>query len=148
MIGSLHFGMYGLDFNRPYIDPYFLPLDHLLLPEFLIIFDFSLTSIITSTFIHTRQFLALLLNLFRNTTQARLILSLKKVWEAFARLKEINMIWKTLQKVSEESGMSQESLRALKKKGILLEKIHWVKTPNGRILINTKSFEKWLLSSY
>jgi hypothetical protein len=58
------------------------------------------------------------------------------------------MIWKTLQKVSEESGMSQESLRALKKKGILLEKVHWIKSPNGRILINIQTFEQWLVNGH
>lgn len=56
------------------------------------------------------------------------------------------MNWKTIQKVSEETGMSEESLRALKKKGVLREKIHWVKAPNGRILINIPAFEKWMMA--
>ena len=56
------------------------------------------------------------------------------------------MNWKTIQKVSEETGMSEESLRALKKKGSLREKIHWVKSPNGRILINVPAFEKWMVT--
>nr|WP_102136245.1 MerR family transcriptional regulator [Marinobacterium profundum] len=56
------------------------------------------------------------------------------------------MNWKTIQKISEETGMSQESLRALKKKGVLREKIHWIKAPNGRVLINIQALEKWLLT--
>ncbi|OMH28121.1 hypothetical protein [Motiliproteus sp. MSK22-1] len=55
------------------------------------------------------------------------------------------MKWKTLEKVSEESGLSKESLRALKKKGQLREKIHWVKSPNGRILLNIEAVEAWLI---
>lgn len=55
------------------------------------------------------------------------------------------MHWKTLEKVSEESGLSKEALRALKKKGQLREKVHWVKAPNGRIFLNTKAIESWLL---
>jgi hypothetical protein len=56
------------------------------------------------------------------------------------------MNWKTIRKVSEETGMSEESLRALKKKGQLREKIHWIKSPNGRILLNIVALEKWLVS--
>lgn len=54
------------------------------------------------------------------------------------------MQWKTIDKVSDESGLSKESLRALKKKGVLRERIHWIKAPNGRILLNVAAFEKWL----
>ncbi len=56
------------------------------------------------------------------------------------------MNWKTIKKVSEESGMSLESLRALKKKGILRERVHWIKSPNGRVLINVQALEKWLVT--
>jgi hypothetical protein len=54
------------------------------------------------------------------------------------------MKWKTLDKVSEETGLSKESLRALKKKGQLQEKIHWSKAPNGRIFFNMVNLEKWI----
>lgn len=54
------------------------------------------------------------------------------------------MIWKTLDKFSQESGMTKESIRALKKKGEWREKIHWQKAPNGRIFINTVAVEKWI----
>jgi hypothetical protein len=55
------------------------------------------------------------------------------------------MNWITLEKVSEQSGLTKESLRALKKKGILREKIHWIKAPNGRIFLNVKAVENWVL---
>ncbi len=55
------------------------------------------------------------------------------------------MNWVTLEKISEQSGLTKESLRALKKKGILREKIHWIKAPNGRIFLNVKAVENWVL---
>lgn len=54
------------------------------------------------------------------------------------------MNWKTIEKISEESGLSKESIRALKKKGMLREQVHWIKSPNGRILLNVTAFENWL----
>lgn len=54
------------------------------------------------------------------------------------------MDWKTIDKISEETGLSAESLRALKKRGILREKIHWVKAPNGRIFLNLAAVENWI----
>jgi hypothetical protein len=57
------------------------------------------------------------------------------------------MKWLTLDKFSEQSGMTKESIRALKKKGIWREKIHWAKAANGRIFINVIGVEKWIESS-
>ncbi|RDE18970.1 hypothetical protein DV711_15285 [Motiliproteus coralliicola] len=54
------------------------------------------------------------------------------------------MKWKTIDKFSAESGMSKESIRALKKKGIWREKIHWIKAANGRIFINYLAVEAWI----
>lgn len=56
------------------------------------------------------------------------------------------MNWKTLNKVSEETGLTKEALRALKKKGKLREKLHWVKGPNGRIFFNIQQLEIWITS--
>ncbi len=53
------------------------------------------------------------------------------------------MKWQTLAKFSKESGISPESIRALKKKGSWRERIHWQKR-NGRIFINTVAVEKWI----
>lgn len=57
------------------------------------------------------------------------------------------MKWKTISKIAQDSGLSEESLRSLKKKGYLREKLHWKKAPNGRIFINTIEFEKWIEGS-
>jgi len=54
------------------------------------------------------------------------------------------MKWKTLDKFSEESGMTKEAIRALKKKGIWREKLHWVRAANGRIFINVGAVEQWI----
>lgn len=54
------------------------------------------------------------------------------------------MKWKTLDQFSKESGMTKESIRALKKKGIWREKIHWTKAANGRIFINLVAVEQWI----
>lgn len=54
------------------------------------------------------------------------------------------MRWQTIEKVSSEIGLSTESIRALKKRGIFREKIHWVKAPNGRIFINPDEVQKWI----
>ena len=54
------------------------------------------------------------------------------------------MKWILLDKFSESSGMSKESIRALKKKGQWREKLHWQKAPNGRIFINKVEVEKWI----
>lgn len=54
------------------------------------------------------------------------------------------MKWKTLDKFSEESGMTKEAIRALKKKGVWREKLHWTKAANGRIFINVIEVERWI----
>lgn len=54
------------------------------------------------------------------------------------------MKWKTLDQFSKDSGMTKESVRALKKKGQWREKLHWRKAPNGRIFINTVAVERWI----
>ena len=50
----------------------------------------------------------------------------------------------TIAKCSEAYGLSEEAIRALKKKGFWREDIHWVKAPNGRIFINIKSVDEWI----
>lgn len=54
------------------------------------------------------------------------------------------MKWKTLDKFSQESGMSKESIRALKKKGVWRDTVHWTKAANGRIFINIVAVEQWI----
>ena len=43
-------------------------------------------------------------------------------------------------------GISEEAIRALKKKGFWREDVHWVKAPNGRIFINVKGVNEWIES--
>jgi len=57
------------------------------------------------------------------------------------------MKWQTIERVAEDSGLSRESLRALKKRGVFREKIHWVKAPNGRIFLNINAIENWITCS-
>ena len=52
--------------------------------------------------------------------------------------------WKTIEKVSQETGLTKNSLYALKKKGCLREKTHWVKAPNGRIFFDSISLQAWI----
>jgi hypothetical protein len=50
----------------------------------------------------------------------------------------------TIGKCSELYGLTEESIRALKKKGYWREQLHWVKAPNGRIFINVKGVDEWI----
>lgn len=54
------------------------------------------------------------------------------------------MDWKTIEKISEETGLSTEALRALKKRGTFREKLHWVKAPNGRIFLSYSAIQNWI----
>lgn len=51
--------------------------------------------------------------------------------------------WVTVDKAAELTGLSKEAIRALKKKGQWREKIHWRKSPNGRILISLEGYNQW-----
>lgn len=53
------------------------------------------------------------------------------------------MKWITIRKCSELTGLSEEAIRAYKKKGEWVEACHWVKR-NGRIFINTERVEQWI----
>lgn len=66
--------------------------------------------------------------------------------QALKLIEEI-MKWQTLEKVSQNTGLSTESLRALKKRGVFREKIHWTKAPNGRIFLNTLEIENWIVGN-
>lgn len=54
--------------------------------------------------------------------------------------------WISISKCSEKLGVSEEAIRALKKKGYWREQTHWVKAPNGRIFINVKGVDEWIES--
>lgn len=42
------------------------------------------------------------------------------------------------------SGFSEEAIRQYLKKGIWVKDYHWVKSPNGRILIVVKAVNQWI----
>lgn len=50
----------------------------------------------------------------------------------------------TIKKFSEQSGYSEEAVRAKIKKGQWQIQKHFNKAPDGRIFINIKEVEKWL----
>ncbi len=54
------------------------------------------------------------------------------------------MKWITLKKLSELSGMTEESARSCKKNGYWRDGVHWRKAPNGRIFICVNAVEKWI----
>lgn len=54
------------------------------------------------------------------------------------------MKWISIQKCAELYGITEEAIRALKKKGDWREQTHWVKAPNGRIFINVKKVDEWI----
>ncbi|WP_139558304.1 MerR family transcriptional regulator [Methylotetracoccus oryzae] len=49
----------------------------------------------------------------------------------------------TIRKFSDMCGYSEEGIRQNIKKGIWREKIHWIRAPNGRILINILGVQAW-----
>jgi len=51
--------------------------------------------------------------------------------------------WITIDKLAEITGLTKYSIRALIKKGKLLNSYHWVKC-NGRIFISTEKFNEWI----
>jgi hypothetical protein len=51
----------------------------------------------------------------------------------------------TIEKCSQITGLTEEAIRQLKKKGQWREKIHWHKAPNGRIFIDLKAVNQWIV---
>ncbi len=54
------------------------------------------------------------------------------------------MNWVTIKKLSELCGYSEEAIRAKIKKGQWHIETHYVKAPDGRILVSIKEVEKWI----
>jgi hypothetical protein len=52
--------------------------------------------------------------------------------------------WITVKMCSETFGFSENAIRANIKKGVWRIKLHWIKAPNGRVMINPESVEKWI----
>lgn len=54
--------------------------------------------------------------------------------------------WVTIDKLSELTGFSKDAIRALKKKGQWREKLHYRRTPNGRLVFSLKGYQLWVES--
>ena len=51
--------------------------------------------------------------------------------------------WVTVQKLSEETGLTREAIWAYRKKGKIREGVHWVKK-GRRLFIDLNGFNRWL----
>lgn len=54
------------------------------------------------------------------------------------------MKWITINKFHELTGYSENAIRAKIKKGIWLMELHWIKAPDGRILLNPQAINTWV----
>lgn len=50
----------------------------------------------------------------------------------------------TISKFATESGYTENAIRMKIKNGVWLEGVVWIKSPDGRILIDTEGYEKWV----
>lgn len=55
----------------------------------------------------------------------------------------MNLRHVTISKFAEQSGYTEDAVRAKIKRGEWLEGAIWIKAPDGRILIDTEGFEAW-----
>jgi len=49
-------------------------------------------------------------------------------------------------KLAEMTGYTVDAIRGKRTYGIWFEKIHWIKAPDGRLLFNVQSIERWMES--
>lgn len=54
--------------------------------------------------------------------------------------------WLTIKKFSAETGYTPDAVRSKIKEGVWLKGQVWTKAPDGRILIDTEGYEKWVTS--
>ena len=54
------------------------------------------------------------------------------------------MKWVRIKKFANESGYSEDAIRAKIKKGIWQKGKHWRKAPDQRIFVNIKEIESWV----
>jgi len=50
----------------------------------------------------------------------------------------------TIGKFSAESGYTEDAIRTKIKNGVWLQDVVWIKAPDGRVLIDTEGYEKWV----
>lgn len=51
--------------------------------------------------------------------------------------------WVLISKFSELTGYTPNAVRAKIKRGVWLRSIHWLKAPDGRILVNLPATQAW-----
>lgn len=56
------------------------------------------------------------------------------------------MKWVVIKVLAHQSGLTEDAIRAKKKKGVWVEGVHWRKAPDNRIWFNTEAIEKWVES--
>lgn len=54
--------------------------------------------------------------------------------------------WVTLKKFSELTGYTPDAIYKKIERGVWLDGVIWRKAPDGRILLNTNEFERWVES--
>lgn len=59
-------------------------------------------------------------------------------------MNHLDQIPVTVKKFAEYTGLTENAIRQYIKKGQWRYKIHWFKTPNGRITINVKEAVAWM----
>lgn len=52
--------------------------------------------------------------------------------------------WVTICKLSQDSGYSENAIRAKIKTGVWLSDKHWRKAPDGRVLFNPEAINEWV----
>ncbi|MBL1142713.1 MAG: DUF1233 family excisionase [Proteobacteria bacterium] len=53
------------------------------------------------------------------------------------------MKYVVIKKLSQDSGLTENAIRAYRKKGIWREGVHWIKR-QGRLYFNHQEIEKWI----
>lgn len=55
------------------------------------------------------------------------------------------MEWVTINKCEELSGYTRRAIENKKGKGVWKEGTHWIKAPDGRIMININTIQSWII---
>ena len=57
-------------------------------------------------------------------------------------------VWVTIKKFAEITGYSEKAVRLKQQRGIWKVYEHWIKAPDGRILINVSNVQIWIEEGY
>jgi len=56
--------------------------------------------------------------------------------------------WIRLKKYAEISGVTGNAFHIKKNQGHLAEGVHWIKAPDGNIMVNWSAMDKWVENGY